>query len=878
MMILDCADTFHEVKRKRDKKKENANKEVSEGRSRTFGTGSSMRGGRARARGNYGTRYNSEFSNGGRGQSFGGRDGGNTQQNGRNSNQALGVTMEPEAFSKPVIHVASDISTATGSGMTATPSGSSQYAKVGAKATFGIGQATMADIVKSTSVNHNAVIAPVKVTSQQPLHPPDSTLSSSSDPVLHSYDSLEGKQNIGSVVFERSVREISPSATHVEAIPVSASDSSDQAPQFCEAGSYRLDSFTSAKGRSGVDTEIPSTSGTSSLAHELVSSLDLSAERSTVQPSASSEILSSRAPLNASSLLNGRVYQGQTPALGSEKGSNLEWRPKSPGKGSSSFKSFDNVGEVLNRPASSQENMELFRNSTTKLEQLSIHEDQPVIIPDHLQVPEADRTHLSFGSFGDDFESTSNYVDEEDDKKSSGSVEDNLHEKETTTENLTPSSLTSSSVVPSADSYKQQPMPSRVETFAVQEDVKINIPAQGMLPMSQPAVSKPDILAQQSAPHTILSSTHGYTGSGAAPQLTSGPFMYDAPDSQAHEASRATSFMSYSDPNSNVNYYNPAFRPSLDMDGRYTQFASTASNKYNAGIPQVTGQSLTSSQEGANSMVLPATGGAGQTSQTVGLSQSTLTLPQQHIPIQAYPSQHTGLPINPFGANVFGIHFVPQSYGYTPPYQHSYSGHGHTPVPQAPDIFFAPGSSFGATAYPSAGAVPMKYAFSQYKPGGAATGSVPHTAVAAGYGNFSTSPSGFTTINSAVTSATASGYEEASGPQYKENNLFIPNQQPAQGSGVWIQNPPSRDMTGMQTNSYYNLLGQGQHTSFTHTTPMHAVPVTAYASLYNQSQSGSAPAVHQLLQQPQALGAVGGVASQSGTYQQQRQLNWPLNY
>ncbi|KAH7438085.1 hypothetical protein KP509_04G000500 [Ceratopteris richardii] len=170
----------------------------------------------------------------------------------------------------------------------------------------------------------------------------------------------------------------------------------------------------------------------------------------------------------------------------------------------------------------------------------------------------------------------------------------------------------------------------------------------------------------------------------------------------------------------------------------------------------------------------------------------------------------------------------------------------------------------------------MKYVFSQYKPSGVATGSVPHRAVVAGYGNFSTSPSGFTTINSAATFAPTSGYEEANGPHYKEDNHFISNQQPAQGFGVWIQ--LSMDMTGMQTNSYYNLLGQGQHTSFTLTAPTHAVWVTTFASFNNHSQSCSTPVVHHLIHQCQALGVVGGVASQSGTYQQQPQLNWPLNY
>ena len=169
-----------------------------------------------------------------------------------------------------------------------------------------------------------------------------------------------------------------------------------------------------------------------------------------------------------------------------------------------------------------------------------------------------------------------------------------------------------------------------------------------------------------------------------------------------------------------------------------------------------------------------------QTSQTVGLAQGNLSIPQQqqqHIPIHAYPAQHAGVPLTPFGANIFGIHYVPPTYGYMhSPYQHSYAS--NTPYPQTPGSNYAPGSNYPPASYTSAAsAAAMKYAMPQYKPG-VSSGNVPHAAgVATGYGNFGTSPSNFTTINSAVTSATATGYDDASGAQYKDNNLFIPSQQ-----------------------------------------------------------------------------------------------------
>ena len=68
--------------------------------------------------------------------------------------------------------------------------------------------------------------------------------------------------------------------------------------------------------------------------------------------------------------------------------------------------------------------MEAVTSSTSKL---NLQEDQPVTIPNHLQVPEAGRIFPTFGSFGEDYDSTVNSADEhEDDKKNGLSAEGNL--------------------------------------------------------------------------------------------------------------------------------------------------------------------------------------------------------------------------------------------------------------------------------------------------------------------------------------------------------------------------------------------------------------------------------------------------------------------
>jgi len=100
-----------------------------------------------------------------------------------------------------------------------------------------------------------------------------------------------------------------------------------------------------------------------------------------------------------------------------------------------------------------------------------------------------------------------------------------------------------------------------------------------------------------------------------------------------------------------------------------------------------------------------------------------------------------------------------------------------------------------------------------------------------------------------------------------------------EGSTVWIPTPPPQDMgltVGIQTNSYYNLAGQGHHNPYSlpqlsaHT---HMHPGTVYpTNLYHPSQLGPASSVHQVLQKPLAMGGAVSSAPQAGVYQQPKGL------
>lgn len=170
---------------------------------------------------------------------------------------------------------------------------------------------------------------------------------------------------------------------------------------------------------------------------------------------------------------------------------------------------------------------------------------------------------------------------------------------------------------------------------------------------------------------------------------------------------------------------------------------------------------------------MPSSVSSAQTSQT-GNTQTVQTMPQQQpLPLHAYTGQPTGAPIQHHFANVFGYQYLPPSFAYMhthAPYQHNYTTTSGYPQPPA-------GNSYPPTAassYTPAGAATVKYQLSQYKPG-TATGNAPHSAAAQGYGGYATAPSGYA-ANPTVTGGSATGYDDVP-QQYKDNNLYIPNQQ-----------------------------------------------------------------------------------------------------
>ncbi|PON47065.1 GBF-interacting protein [Parasponia andersonii] len=116
------------------------------------------------------------------------------------------------------------------------------------------------------------------------------------------------------------------------------------------------------------------------------------------------------------SLLSGHYgnrQQHQQPA-GHQKASqpNKEWKPKSSQK-----PSLNGPGVIgtptksVSPPAHDSKDLESeVAKVQDKLSRVNMHENQNVIIAQHIRVPETDRCHLTFGSFGKEFDSTHDLV------------------------------------------------------------------------------------------------------------------------------------------------------------------------------------------------------------------------------------------------------------------------------------------------------------------------------------------------------------------------------------------------------------------------------------------------------------------------------------
>ncbi|XP_008229782.1 PREDICTED: mucin-12 isoform X2 [Prunus mume] len=820
-------DPFHEVKRKRDKRKENLNnRESAESRWRPGMQGRGGRGGRV----NFSPRYD---AGGGR-STAPGTENGPSQVAEKGGAPSLPTSRETKnkerslvTSSAPVI-VDGPTNVVSGSTIVVHPSHVS--AGSGPDISLSLVGDNLGSSVPPVDANKNTTVKfgnedlheqPAPSSGSSLVLPPQaSTLAacfSSSDPVLVPSNDSRLPGSVGTI--KREVGSHHPSASEI---------GSSQAPG-------KVASKTQGVGKSQL--------------------ADLSHPSSTSTHGSSG----SRPSSNYSS----RSQQ----SVGTQKvGTNKEWKPKPvnstvvQGQGTAGTAVASEVpapADSVKAPSLSQsvssvlDSEEATSKLQRKLEELHLPQRKTVILPNHIHVPESERTKLSFGSFGATFGMTSGYVSgPETDKSSTPRSETSQVIEEAVEEQL--SSNQNALATANEDDYPDHPQsPTHVPENISSGEGDVSSSATQGQNESKHDTALPSGGHQFSVAHTSPNYSFGFV----PPILGSQLAPFENSESQPRDISRLPSFV-VQPPFDPASYYAQFYRSGADSDGRLSPFPSHGvSSKYNGNVA-VLPPSSQSPQEG-----LSAAGPTPLVTQASGLVQSSIGVTQQQVPVFRPPA---GMHISHYAPN-----YIPYSHYFSPfyvppPAIHQFLGNGAFPQqPQAGGVYPAP---------PAAAATGVKYSLPQYKTG-TNTGNSAHIGMASGYGPYGSSPAGYNP-SSATTAGNSTANEDLSTSQFKESNVYMTGQQ-SEGSSVWVA-APGREMSSL-TSSFYNLPPQGQHVTFTPTQAGHGT----FAGIYHPAQAVTAATVHPLLQQSQTMaGAVDMVGPGGSVYQQPQhaQINWPSNY
>ncbi|XP_021648944.2 GBF-interacting protein 1-like isoform X2 [Hevea brasiliensis] len=801
-------DPFHEVKKKRGRRKEHMNsRESGDARWKPGMQGRGSRGGRV----NFSARHTSHDAGGGR-NSGPARDGGTNQAAEKEDGTSLPAPQEKSRETSLSVSSAAVVA----NGATGEPSGSNS-------------EIDASDLPSGSGISQNEVtsspIAVSKFGSKMSPIDADKTLTiafgagdSHSEPLPSSSNSLVSVTLTSSstVCFSSSDPVLVPS--NESWLPGTVGTIKR------EVGSHRAvvesDAVIPAE-KSASESGIPFLQGKIP-GKSQVGKGQLSESS---QPSSAS-IHGGSSGSRPSSNYSSRSQQ----VIGPQKvGSTKEWKPKpanpsvlqGSGTGPTGSSDVPNIPvepSIRSQPLSNVlDSEETTSKLQKKLEELHLPQRQHVIIPNHIHVPESERTKLSFGSFDASFGVMASFVNGPESDKSS-----------------TPVSETS------------QGMEEAVEEQAVSNQDALPTAEEGAYPDHPESPSH--------APENLTGD--GDVSSSAMPE-------YNESKPETALLSRGQQYSVVQQPFDPASYYAQFYRSSADSDGRVSPFPSAAvAAKYNGNVALLPPHTSQSPQEGGNSLVLSTAGPTPQVTQAAGLMQSSIAVTQQPLPVFRPP---TGLHMPHYPPNYipYGHYFSP--FYVPPPGIHQFLGNGAFPQqPQAGSIYPAP---------PAAAAMGVKYSLPQYKPG-TNTGNSTHIGMASGYGPYGSSQAGYSP-SSAGTGGNSTTNEDLGASQFKESNVYITGQQ-SEGSAVWIA-APGRDISSLPASSFYSLPPQGQHVTFTPAQAGHGT----FTSIYQPAQAVTAAAVHPLLQQSQAMaGAVDMVGPAASVYQQpqHQQINWPSNY
>ncbi|KAI6673461.1 hypothetical protein NL676_001367 [Syzygium grande] len=819
-------DKFHVVKRKRDRRKENSNRESSESR---WQSGSQGRGSKS-GRSNYLPRHVSNDAGDGRNAAAG-------KENGINpaADKGVGSTLPTShgIKNKETISVASSLGGAT------------NHPNAGSSA-----NTTVTDAVSSGGGNrrgHSEMISP----SSHGL----SKLDSGSTP-LDTNGSVQMAVGAG-IPSGQSMPNTSPSSSvcFSSSDPVILPSNDSQIPSSVstiirEVGIHRtpVEPDAVSKNKATTASEVGG-----SLEHEKMPDQFQEAEKTgTVEPSQQS--FGSTHGVSSVSRLSSNYNNRSQQLVGSQKvGSTKEWKPKPTNPTAS--QRVETVAPEVNPVAPSRsapsipDPEEAASNLQKKLETLRLSQRQPVILPNHIHVPESERTKFSFGSFDASFGIITNSISAPESDKSSTIVSEMSLAIEETMEDSSGQIAPATADEENYPDYPQSPKHVPESVSPAEDDVSSSAAP------DYKELKQEGALGQQ---HSVVHTSPNYNFGFGPPVVGSQIAPFENTESQTQDASRLPSFV-VQQPFDPTSYYAQFYRSGIDTDGRLSPFSSPGvATKYNDSVGVLQQQTSQPSQEGGNSLVLSTAGPTPLVTQAAGLMQSSIAMTQQPLPVFRTP---TGVHMAPYPPNYipYGHYFPPF---YVPPPAIQFLNGAFAQQHQAASLFPAP---------PTAAASAIKYPLPQYKTAGN-TGNPTHVGVPIGYGPYGSSAAGYNS-GSAATAGNSNTNEELGASQFKENNMYITGQQ-SEGSRVWIA-APGREIPSLPTTSYYNLPQQGQHVTFP---PTQAWQVCQYLPPLSGSESSNRVPTSTAVQD--LSGAVDMTGSAANVYQQPQhaQMAWPSNY
>ncbi|KAL1211997.1 GBF-interacting protein 1-like [Cardamine amara subsp. amara] len=560
-----------------------------------------------------------------------------------------------------------------------------------------------------------------------------------------------------------------------------------------------------------------------------------------------------------SSNYSNRSHQTVGPQRGT--GSIKEWKPKPVSHNTTQNSGASSTTEALAVPTEASEksvedvipSAETTSRLQKQLEDLQIQR-QHVIIPNHILVPEAERTKLSFGSFDAGFSITSSSVACSENEKRSASLSQNSQEVE---ESFEEEEFSHPTVFHSTEKEEDNNVYSETPSQVPDNMAGEGITATNAAPEYD--VSKQEMLESESNHHSF---DHVPTNIiGLVPQAPGSQLpQFENADLQARDALRIPNFV-VQQPFDAASYYAQFYRSGPDSDGRVSSFvAPGVASKFNGNGAVLPPHSSQTMQEGGNNLGLSTASPTPLVTQAAGLMQSSIPVTQQPVPVFRPP----GLHMSHYQPNYlpYGHYFSP--FYLPPPTMHQFLSNGaFAQQPQASGVYPSPPPPGAATG--------GKYSLPHYKPG-TNTGSVTHVGMPGAYGpTYGSFPAGYNPT-AATSAGNSTSNEDLNSLQLKENNGYSTTGQQSEALPVWITGP-GRDVSS----SFYGLQHHGQHVTYA---PAQAGHVT-FPGMYHPGQAVTAAGVHHpLLQQSQGVAGAEMVAPAPNVFQQpqQTQMNWPSNY